>query len=221
MMVIIWKDDDRHISATIRRMALEPSRKQLTHDRILETAARAMRASGFAGVGVADVMQQAGLTHGGFYAHFRSRDELLAEALERAGQHSRERLSRGIATGEAKGQSRFRALVETYLADRHLKSPESGCPVAALGSELPRQVPQVREAGAQRVRSLLAFVGEALGASHPPEAAGLVTAQLVGTLQLARALGDNANGRAMLAAARQSLLAQYDAPAQRANRAAS
>ncbi|RYY93561.1 MAG: TetR/AcrR family transcriptional regulator [Comamonadaceae bacterium] len=194
-------------------MALEPSRKQVTHDRILDTAARALRASGFAGVGVADVMQQAGLTHGGFYAHFGSRDELLAEALEQAGRHSRERLQRGVAAGEAQGMSRFRALVESYLADRHLQSPESGCPVAALASEMPRQVPQVREAGAGRVRSLLAFVDEALGADHPPDTAGLVAAQLVGTLQLARALGDTAAGRAMLAAAREALVAQYDTPA--------
>src|SRR6188768_3015848 len=114
-----------------------PSRKQLTHDRIVETAARALRSTGFDGVGVADVMKQAGLTHGGFYAHFPSRDVLLAEALERAGQDSQQRLQRRVEAGEGRGHSRFRALVDGYLAEQHLKTPESGCPVAALASEMP------------------------------------------------------------------------------------
>jgi TetR/AcrR family transcriptional repressor of nem operon len=80
--------------ANIFRRMLRPmdtapaSRKQLTHDRILDTAARVLRDSGFQGVGVADIMKRAGLTHGGFYAHFPSRDALLAEALARAGEDS-------------------------------------------------------------------------------------------------------------------------------------
>jgi len=189
-----------------------PSRKQLTHDRIVETAARALRSTGFDGVGVADVMKQAGLTHGGFYAHFPSRDVLLAEALERAGQDSRDRMQRTIAAGEARGTSRFRALVEGYLSERHLKSPESGCPVAALASEMPRQPEAVRDAGAVRVKSLLATVAAALPAGHPEGTAAAVAGQLVGALQLARALGDNAQGRRHLAAARRFLLDQFEPP---------
>lgn len=193
--------------------AATPSRKQLTHDRILDTAARVLRDTGFAGVGVADIMKRAGLTHGGFYAHFPSRDALLAEALQRAGQDSRERLQRSVAAGAGKAGSRFRALVEGYLSEKHLKSPESGCPVAALASELPRQSEPVRAAGAARVESLLAVVAQSLPPGHPPEAAGLVAAQLIGALQLARTLGDNAKGRRHLAAARRFLLEQYE-PAQ-------
>ena len=189
-----------------------PSRKQLTHDRIVETAARALRSTGFDGVGVADVMKQAGLTHGGFYAHFPSRDFLLAEALERAGQDSRDRMQRTIAAGEARGTSRFRALVEGYLSERHLKSPEIGCPVAALASEMPRQPEAVRDAGAVRVKSLLATVAAALPAGHPEGTAAAVAGQLVGALQLARALGDNAQGRRHLAAARRFLLDQFEPP---------
>jgi len=193
-------------------METAPSRKQLTHDRILDTAARAIRSSGFYGVGVADVMKQAGLTHGGFYAHFPSRDALLAEALERAGHHSRERMQRAIAGAEAQGASRLRALIETYLSDRHLKAVDNGCPVAALASEMPRQSVAVRRAAAARVKSLLATVQEALPAGQPQESAAIVTSQLVGALQLARALGDNAQGRAHLAAARGFLLQQFDSP---------
>jgi AcrR family transcriptional regulator len=191
-------------------MELTPSRKQLTHERIVDTAARVLRESGFDGVGVADIMKRSGLTHGGFYAHFPSRDALLAEALERAGDDSRLRLARAIAAGEAKGMSRFRALVESYLSERHLKAPASGCPVAALGSELPRQSEAVREAAQARVDSLVAAVESTLPPSQPAGTAGIVAAQLVGALQIARGLGDNASGRRQLAASRQFLLAQFE-----------
>lgn len=193
-------------------MQATPSRKQLTHDRIVDTAARALRSTGFHGVGVADVMQQAGLTHGGFYAHFPSREALLAEALQRAGRDSQERMRRSIAAGAAKGFSPLRALVDGYLSERHLNAPEAGCPVAALASEMPRQAEAVREAGATRVQSLLAAVEATLAEGAAPGTAGIVAAQMVGALQLARALGDNARGRRHLAAARRFLLEQFDAP---------
>lgn len=195
--------------------AAPASRKQLTHDRILDTAARVLREGGFAGVGVADIMKRAGLTHGGFYAHFPSRDALLAEALERAGQDSQARLQRSLAASDAGDGGRFRTLVESYLADRHLKSAESGCPVAALASELPRQSEAVRAAGAARIASLTAAVQAALAPEHTAETAGIVAAQLVGSLQIARTLGDNARGRRQLAASRRFLLEQFDHPPRR------
>ncbi|MEJ5989443.1 TetR/AcrR family transcriptional regulator [Ramlibacter sp. PS3R-8] len=185
------------------------TRKQRTHDRILDTAARVLRATGFQGVGVADIMKRAGLTHGGFYAHFPSRDALLAEALLRAGEDSHARLARSIAAGEKK-DGPFRALVESYLSDRHLASAESGCPVAALASELPRQSDPVRAAGATRVQSLMATVAATMEPGVAAESAGVVAAQLVGALQIARALGDNAKGRRHLAAARRFLLEQFE-----------
>ena len=186
------------------------TRKQLTHERIVDTAARVLRETGFYGVGVADIMKRAGLTHGGFYAHFPSRDGLLVEALERAGQDSRGRMQRSIDAGEKKAVGRFRALVESYLSDRHLASPESGCPVAALASEMPRQSDAVRAAGARRVQSLREAVAATLPDGEPDETAGIVASQLVGALQLARALGDNAKGRRHLAASRQFLLEQFE-----------
>ena len=79
--------------ATLSRMDSKPGKKQLTHDRIVDTAARALRRDGFAGVGVAEVMKEAGLTHGGFYAHFASREALLREALERSGRDSAGRMA--------------------------------------------------------------------------------------------------------------------------------
>jgi TetR/AcrR family transcriptional repressor of nem operon len=193
-------------------MPLGPSRKQQTHDRIVDAAARALRGTGFAGVGVADIMKQSGLTHGGFYAHFDSRDALIAEALERAGQDARMRMQRELEAGVAKGMSRFRAYVESYLSERHLAAPEHGCAVAALGSEMPRQTDDVRKAVLGRVRDLLADVQAVLPEGSPDELAGLVAGQLIGALQIARVLGANGQGRRHLAAARSFLLEQFDSP---------
>jgi AcrR family transcriptional regulator len=187
-----------------------PSRKEVTHERIVETAARAIRRGGFNGVGVADIMKEAGLTHGGFYAHFSSRNALLAEALERAGQDSATRVTQATATRQARGASALRALVEGYLSDRHLGELEAGCPVAALASEMPRQSAEVREASAQRVRGMVEAVRRALPKGAPAESGAAIASQLVGALQLARALGDNAEGKALLKASRRALLAQYD-----------
>ena len=191
------------------------SRKQETHERIVDVAARAIRRHGYAGVGVADVMKEAGLTHGGFYAHFDSRDALLVEALERAGRESGEAVTRALERRAAKGVSAFRALVDAYLADEQLASLEIGCPVAALACDMPRQSEAVREASALRVRRLVAGVQSALPRASRATAS-VVAGTLVGTLQLARALGASAEGRALLSAARKALIQQYDIP----NRAA-
>jgi TetR/AcrR family transcriptional regulator, transcriptional repressor for nem operon len=186
------------------------SRKDLSHERIVAAAARAIRRGGFQGVGVADIMKEAGLTHGGFYAHFRSRDALLTEALERACRDTAARLSDGVARRQARGHSPLRALAEAYLSERHLGEIETGCAVAALVSEMPRHAAEVREAAAQRVRGLLAGVRHALREDAPAESAAAVASQMVGALQLARALGDNTEGRALLKAAREALLSQHD-----------
>lgn len=185
------------------------SRKETTHERIVEVASRALRRNGYAGVGVADVMKEAGLTHGGFYAHFESRDVLLVEALDRA---SRERSEAVARVAQQRADSRisgFRSLVETYLADGQLASPETGCPVAALACEMPRQSQVVREASAVRVQGLIAGVRAVLPKKHRA-AASLVAGTLVGSLQLARALGDDAEGRAVLSTARNALISRYD-----------
>jgi len=192
------------------------SRKEESHERIVDAAARAIRRHGYAGVGVADVMKEVGLTHGGFYAHFDSRDALLVEALERAGRQSSDAVTRAAELRVGKGVSAFRSLVETYLADHHLASLETGCPVAALGSDMPRQSKAVREASVSRVQRLIATVRATLPTA-PRATASVVAGTLVGSLQLARALGDNAEGRAMLSAARKSLLRQYDTPVKAAN----
>jgi AcrR family transcriptional regulator len=191
-------------------MSSPPTRREVTHDRIVEVAARTLRRNGYAGVGVADVMKQAGLTHGGFYAHFESRDALLAEAIARAGRDSAAAMGQRIEASRARGGSALRALVDSYLSDAHLSGTESGCVVAALSSEMPRQSPALLAPAAERVRKLIALVQRALPEGGSKEQAMVVVSTMVGSLQLARTLGANAQGKAVLAAARSALLAQYD-----------
>ena len=191
-------------------MSSSPSRREVTHERILDVAARTLRRDGYAGVGVADVMKQAGLTHGGFYAHFESRDALLAEAIRRAGRDSSAVMTRRVERSRAQGTSALRAVVEDYLSEGHLNGTESGCVVAALSSEMARLAPDLRAPAVERVRKLIALVQSALPEGRPHEQAMVIASTMVGTLQLARTLGPNAPGKALLAASRRALLAQYD-----------
>lgn len=184
------------------------SRKELSHDRILDVAARALRRSGFDGVGVAAVMQEAGLTHGGFYAHFASRQALLAEATQRAGRDAGSVLVERLRLAQAQGMSALEALINVYLADEQLDNAECGCPVAALASEIPRQVEEVAGAARARVLELVDLIRRSLPDGVAPEQAQIVAATLVGSLQLARTLPRKA-GKAWLANARASLIQQY------------
>src|SRR5439155_25736131 len=182
--------DDHHMSAaTLRRPA--PSRKEATHERIVETAARAIRRSGYGGAGVAEIMKEAGLTHGGFYAHFESREGMLAEAADRAGADGVAVLARVAAA--APPNKALEAMLRAYLSKEHVEGVETGCPVAALGSETPRQAPKVRRAATRRIKDMIDVV-----ARHSPdqgdpgvyEHALVTVATMVGALVLARAVDD-------------------------------
>lgn len=189
-------------------MTTHATRKEQSHERIVDVAARAIRRAGYRGIGVADIMKEAGLTHGGFYAHFDSRDALLVEAMQAASRDNRAALSQAMARRMAKGRSRFSALVLTYLHDTQLVQTETGCVVAALASEMPRQDDAVGQEARRRVTDLVEFVRSALPHGIEPEQAEVVTATMVGALQLARTLGGIA-GRALLAQTRQALIQKY------------
>ncbi|HEX6107282.1 MAG TPA: TetR/AcrR family transcriptional regulator [Gemmatimonadales bacterium] len=168
-----------------------PSRKEATHDRIVETAARAIRRSGYNGTGVAEIMKEAGLTHGGFYAHFDSRDGMLAEAADRAGADGMAHLARVAAA--APPEKALEAMLRAYLSKEHVESAETGCAVAALGSEMPRQAPKVRRAATRRIKEMIDLL-----ARHAPdwgqpgahERALVTVATALGALVLARAVDD-------------------------------
>ena len=186
------------------------TRKELSHQRIVDAAARALRRSGYAGTGVADIMKEAGLTHGGFYAHFESRDALLVEAVTKAGQDNAAWLAQRAAARGDGGASALRVVIESYLRPEHMAGIETGCVVSALVSEMPRQAPEVRAASAERVRGLVERVRKALPAGADTAQAALIASAMVGALQLARGLDDERKGKAMLKSVRDSLLEQYD-----------
>ncbi|OUL69147.1 TetR/AcrR family transcriptional regulator [Paraburkholderia hospita] len=167
------------------------SRKEITHERIVEVAARAIRRSGYDGMGVADIMKEAGLTHGGFYAHFPSREALLAEAADRAGSEA-VALSEQIAASVPPEQA-LPSMVRAYLSKEHREAIETGCPVSALGSEMPRQAPVVRRAATRRIKEMIDVVARQLpdwGQPGAHEQALMTVATMVGTMVLARAVDD-------------------------------
>ena len=176
--------------------------KQESHERIVQAAARAIRRSGYDGTGVADIMKEAGLTHGAFYAHFDSREAMLAEAADRAGAESNAFGARVIAAAPA--EQAFQALIQAYLSKEHLAGIETGCPVAALGSEMPRQAPEVRRAATRRIKEMIDLVARLSpdwGQSGAHERALVTVATMVGTLMLARAVDDAALSESLCSAA--------------------
>lgn len=186
------------------------SKKDQTRERILRAAARAIRKHGYRGVGVAEVMKDAGLTHGGFYAHFASRDALLAAAAEQAGLESAETLSRTLAS--AKPGEELMALVEAYLADDHVTAAEQGlgCAIAAAGSEVPRQSPEVHRAVTRRIKDLVGLIERQFpdwGKQAAHDKSMAVVATLVGALMLARAVDDSQLSKAIRKAAREAIRA--------------
>ena len=169
-------------------------------------AARAIRRSGYNGTGVADIMKEAGLTHGAFYAHFESREAMLAEAADRAGAESN-----AVATSvivAAPPDQALQALMQVYLSKEHLESIETGCPISALGSEMPRQSPEVRRAATRRIKEMMDIVARQFpdwGQPSAHERALVTVATMVGTLILARAVNDSALSDALCSATLKSL----------------
>lgn len=167
------------------------SSKEASHERIVEAASRAIRRSGYDGTGVADIMKEAGLTHGAFYAHFESREAMLAEAADRAGAGVNAAASRLLAT--VPSEDALRTLIEAYLSKAHIEGIETGCPVSALGSEMPRQSPEVRRAATLRIKEMIDLVARQMpdwGQPAAHERALVTAATMVGALVLARAVDE-------------------------------
>lgn len=180
--------------------------KEASHERIVQVAARAIRRSGYNGTGVADIMKEAGLTHGAFYAHFESREDMLAEAADRAGAESNA-FAASVVAAVPPGQA-LQALMQVYLSKEHLAGIETGCPVSALGSEMPRQSPEVRRAATRRIKEMIDLVARQSpdwGQPGAHERALVTVATMVGTLMLARAVDDPALSDSLCSAALKSM----------------
>jgi TetR/AcrR family transcriptional repressor of nem operon len=169
-------------------MRYDAEHKAQTRQRVLKAAARAIRADGPHRIGVAGVMAEAGLTHGGFYAHFASKDDLVAAAIGRMFEESGRRLAR-----ETEGRGPREALaryVDFYLSAEHRDARGAGCPLPYLNADAPRLDAASRARFAQGVADLtdrLSGLLEETGAPDPKTTAGSLLAELVGALALARA----------------------------------
>lgn len=165
--------------------------KAATHERILSVAARAIRRSGYAGTGVADIMREAGLTHGGFYSHFASREAMLAEAAGVACANSAANAFE-LAAGTSPDKA-LTTLVAAYLSKEHVEQLERGCPLVALGSETSRQAPEVRHVVTRHIKAtvdLLARQSPDWGQASAHERALVTLSTLVGAVVLARAVDE-------------------------------
>ncbi len=170
-------------------MGTSQATKAASHDRILEIAAARIRRGGIGSLAVAELMKEAGLTHGGFYRHFDSREHLVAEAAQRA-------LSQGsawtIAAGKLGGTQGFTALVDGYLSTWHRDHPESGCGVAGVAADAARDGGPTRASYTRQVQECLAVLADLI---HPVRQAGereavLTLSVLVGAISMARAVDD-------------------------------
>ena len=133
------------------------SHKEKTRARILDEAAKALRASGTEGISVAALMKRAGLTHGGFYAHFASRDDLVAHAIDRMFQDSGRMLQRFLgASPDARGLS---ALIDYYLSDETMRALDRGCPLPGLSGEVSRMPQAARTRFEQGVIAFQRAIG--------------------------------------------------------------
>jgi len=175
--------------------------KEAVRARIVTAAARALRRRGLAGISIPALMKQVGLTHGGFYAHFASRDELVAAAVRAAGDDTAARVfEAGLPLDR---------VAERYLSPTHVEHVQDGCVVAALGTSGPRQPARVRDAFAHVARGLLRLTEQALHPRRPAEVpsdqALVRAATMVGAIVLARLVKDPALSGRILDAARASL----------------
>jgi TetR/AcrR family transcriptional regulator, transcriptional repressor for nem operon len=193
---------------------LRSAAKEASHERIVSAAAKAIRRSGYDGTGVADIMKEAGLTHGAFYAHFDSREAMLAEAADRAGAEANNFAAKVISA--APHNQALEALMRAYLSKDHVLAIETGCAVSALGSEMPRQSPEVRRAATLRIKEMIDLVARQMpdwGQPSAHERALVTVATMIGTLMLARAVDDSSLSDSLChASLRQFALQKVDTP---------
>lgn len=169
--------------------------KAVSHEKIVEVAARLFREHGIGATGVADIMKAAGLTHGGFYRHFESKDSLAAAAISKAFDDNFARLDAVLQKGE--GKTVLSKFIAMYLSEQHVASPAEGCPIVTLGTESMQGSTEERLAFARGVDDMANRMAQALGGSEKQariRATGILSL-LVGTVTLARAVSSDAKKR--------------------------
>jgi TetR/AcrR family transcriptional repressor of nem operon len=190
-------------------MRYDENHKQETRARVLKVAAKALREKGPDKLGVAGVMQAAGLTHGGFYAHFPSKEAFLTESLNEVFSQSLERRSRLVEGLGPRGA--LSAYIDYYVSKSHRDHPASGCPLVALNSDLPRQPKKFRaafDAGVKRLAGELTQWIAAIGIEDADKVAVSVLSAMVGAVSLSRAVSDPDLSDELLDAARAGVKAR-------------
>jgi len=188
-------------------MRYSKEHKQETHARIVKKASVRLREKGAHGIGVADLMKEAGLTHGGFYAHFDSREALVIEAFAYAMDRSTERW-RKIAE-QTPPDKRLATIVESYLTPVHRDDPGHGCAVPTLGAEIARESPKTRKAFAAKLEQMIDMMADQVldvprKVARKQAIAALTT--MMGTLVLSRIAGNGEFSDEILAAGREAVL---------------
>jgi TetR/AcrR family transcriptional repressor of nem operon len=174
--------------------------KRATHERIVRVAAKRFRERGLEGIGVADVMKEAGVTVGGFYKHFDSRDELVVEALAAAFKDL------DVWEQHTEGLSQ---LLQNYLTEAHRDTPGSGCAMGALLGDMTRGSKSARAVYTERVKRTLAFSSALLPSSPPSNKRGralLMLSAMLGAINLSRAVSDPTLSREILSEVREQLI---------------
>ena len=191
-------------------MNAKAEQKERTHETILQSTSRLLRQRGISGASVADVMKGAGLTVGGFYAHFDSKDDLVAASIDEMFRQGAKRFE-GETEG-AVGASALSRYIDFYLSADHRDSKGIGCPLPYLSGDAPRLSDRSRAAFAAGVAGLaerLAALLQALGREDAPGEASSLLAEMVGALALARADPDRARSDMILGRSRASLKARF------------
>jgi TetR/AcrR family transcriptional repressor of nem operon len=190
-------------------MRYNSEHKERTRQRVLSEAAAAIRAAGPDGIGVAGVMAKAGLTHGAFYAHFESKDDLVAQAISQMFDESRQRfLTRTEHADPAVAMGQF---IDHYLSARHRDAPETGCPLPSLAGELARLPATAKlrfAAGLERLTAGMAKRIREMGQGGAERLATSMISEMVGALALSRAVESRAESDRILASSREAVRAR-------------
>lgn len=164
-------------------MRYDKDHKENTRRRVLEVAAARFREDGLDSVGVATLMGDAGLTHGGFYSHFPSKEALIEEVIDTGMDEDFKRIKAATQEGG------IEAFIEYYLRPAHRDNPSRGCPAAALTPEIARRSPATRQAFTRRLERMVAYIDSLLPESNI-EVARAIFGTMLGALQLARTVSD-------------------------------
>jgi TetR/AcrR family transcriptional regulator, transcriptional repressor for nem operon len=191
-------------------MRYEPEHKKQTRDRILRNAARKVRAQGLSGPGVASVMKASGLTVGGFYKHFRSKEELLAEAIAQGFSEFSEKVFASLRS--VPPEDRWKEVVRWYLSPEHCNHPDTGCPVVTLAPEIARAKLAVRKRIATQMKELTQRWAEFMPGVTGRERERnffVIFSAMAGAVATARLFTEPADRERVLASTRDYLLATF------------